>query len=143
MSRATVRRPQAVAVAVLQRLAQVVKTGCRGRPRWTADVPTENRWPPTGDRRTVDPMSGQDVVDRFVQDGRLVIMPTKRAKRLLVLAHIAESFEPGHTYSETEVNEILLSVHGDYAALRRYLVDDEFLDRDGGVYWRPRAGRPR
>jgi hypothetical protein len=28
------------------------------------------------------------------------------------------------------------SPHDAYAALRRYLVDDGFLARDGGVYWR-------
>jgi hypothetical protein len=81
-------------------------------------------------------MTDQDVVDRFVQDGRLVIMPTKRSKRLLVLDHLAQCFEPGRTYLETEVNEVLRRFHADYAALRRYLVDEMFLSRDGGVYWR-------
>jgi hypothetical protein len=81
-------------------------------------------------------MSSQDVVGRFVQDGRLAIMPTKRAKRLLVLDHIALSFEPGRSYPEAEVNEILLGFHDDYAALRRYLVDELFLTRDAGVYRR-------
>jgi hypothetical protein len=88
------------------------------------------------DRRTVAAMADQDVVDRFVQDGRLVIMPTKRAKRLLVLDHLAQSFEPGRTYPEAEVNEVLRRFHEDYAALRRYLVDEMFLTRDGGDYRR-------
>ena len=80
--------------------------------------------------------SDSAVVGRFIQDGRLVIMPSKRAKLLLVLDHLAQDFEPGRTYQETEVNGMLLGYHDDYAALRRYLVDEGFLTREGGVYWR-------
>ena len=77
-----------------------------------------------------------DLVGRFVQDGRLVIMPTKRSKLIAVLDHIAQEFELGQTYPEAQVNEILEGYHDDYAALRRYLVDEGFMTRDGGVYWR-------
>lgn len=69
-------------------------------------------------------------------DGRLHTIPTKHAKLLVVLDHIAQSFEPGKTYPEAEVNAIIERFHPDYAALRRYLVDEGFLSRDGGVYWR-------
>jgi hypothetical protein len=75
-------------------------------------------------------------VARFVKNGRLVIMPSKRSKWLPVLDHIAQEFEPGRTYPESEVNEVLLRYNDDYAALRRYLVDEGFMTRDGGVYWR-------
>jgi hypothetical protein len=79
---------------------------------------------------------GSTVVGRFVQDGRLVIMPTKRSKRLAVLDHLAQSFEPGRTYGEAEVNAVLNGFHEDHAALRRYLVDEGFLSREAGSYWR-------
>ena len=69
-------------------------------------------------------------------DGRLHTIPSKRAKRLIVLDHIAQSFEPGRTYQEQEVNAIVERFHPDYAALRRYLVDDQFLTREDNVYWR-------
>ncbi|WP_157551244.1 DUF2087 domain-containing protein [Nocardioides jensenii] len=69
-------------------------------------------------------------------DGRLHTIPSKRAKLLVVLDHLAQSFELGQTYPETEVNRILRGFHPDVAALRRYLVDDQFLTRDGGIYWR-------
>jgi hypothetical protein len=78
----------------------------------------------------------EEVLGRFVQDGRLVLMPTRRSKRLIVLDHIAQSFEPGRTYPEYQVNRVLFAFHDDYAALRRYLVDEHFLTRDGNVYWR-------
>jgi len=80
--------------------------------------------------------SNDAVVGRFIKDGRLVIVPSKRAKLRLVLDRIAQDFEPGRNYPETEVNELLERYHDDYAALRRYLVDEGFLSREGGVYWR-------
>jgi hypothetical protein len=69
-------------------------------------------------------------------DGTLHTIPTKRAKRLVVLDHLAKAFEPGRRYTEAEVNQVLERVHPDYAALRRYLVDEQFLAREEGVYWR-------
>ena len=77
-----------------------------------------------------------ELVGRFIKDGRLVIMPSKRAKLLPVLDHLAQEFEPGRTYPEPEVNDLLEAFHDDYAALRRYLVDEGFLSREAGVYWR-------
>ena len=78
----------------------------------------------------------QRVVARFVVDGRLVQVPTRRSKRLLVLDHLAQRFEPGRTYPESEVNQVLGAFHDDYAALRRYLVEEGFLTREANVYWR-------
>jgi hypothetical protein len=72
----------------------------------------------------------------FDPDGRLVTVPAKRRKRLVVLDHLAQRFEPGERYSETEVNNRLREANDDVAALRRYLVDEGFLSREAGVYWR-------
>ena len=77
-----------------------------------------------------------ELVARFIKNGRLVIMPSKRSNLLPVLDHIAQEFEPGRTYPEPEVNEVLERYNDDYAALRRYLVDEGFMAREGGVYWR-------
>ncbi len=77
-----------------------------------------------------------ELVGRFIKNGRLVIWPSKRSKLLPVLDHIAQEFEPGQTYAEAEVNEVLSRYNVDYAALRRYLVDEAFLSRDAGIYWR-------
>ena len=77
-----------------------------------------------------------ELVGRFIKDGRLAIMPSKRAKLLPVLDHIAQEFEPGQSYPEREVNDVLQRYHDDFAALRRYLVDEGFLSREAGVYRR-------
>jgi hypothetical protein len=76
------------------------------------------------------------VLRAFVRDGRLTSIPSSWGKRRIVLEWLAQRFEPGRRYSETLVNLSLAQVHPDTAALRRYLVDDGFLSRDHGEYWR-------
>ncbi|MCP5026352.1 MAG: DUF2087 domain-containing protein [Actinomycetia bacterium] len=76
------------------------------------------------------------VLDSLMVDGRLVRIPTKRSTRLVLLDHLAQRFEPGRRYSEREVNASLAAVHEDTAALRRYLVDEQLMDRADGEYWR-------
>ena len=62
-------------------------------------------------------------------DGDLRRIPTKLRKRIVVLNHVAQRFEPGRTWTELEVNAVLRDFHPDVAALRRHLVDEGFLDR--------------
>jgi hypothetical protein len=76
------------------------------------------------------------VLRAFFRDGRLVEIPVKASKRRIVLERIAIEFEPGVRYDEGEVNAIVGAFHTDHAALRRSLVDEGFLDREGGEYWR-------
>ena len=76
------------------------------------------------------------VFDAFVRDGRLLAIPTTRSKRLVILDRLAQEFELGRRYSEQMVNLMLGKWHADTAALRRYLVDEGFLDRADGQYWR-------
>jgi hypothetical protein len=72
----------------------------------------------------------------FVRDGRLVALPRKHRVRLVLLDLLAQEFEPGRHYAESEVDDLLRTVYPDHATLRRYLVDEDFLDRDHGDYWR-------
>ncbi len=79
----------------------------------------------------------QRVLQNFLtEDGRLRTIPSKQSKLMVVLDHLSQSFEPGRTYPESEVNEILSAFHPDYAALRRYLVENGFMTREDGFYWR-------
>ena len=71
-----------------------------------------------------------------MKDGRIVTMPAKRSKRLVVLDYAAALFEIGVHYAELEVNSRLRAIFDDYVALRRYLVDEGFLARANGEYWR-------
>ncbi len=76
------------------------------------------------------------VLRNFVSDGRLRQIPASKGKRLVVLDWLAGRFEPGKIYPERDVNLVLGLVHSDVAALRRYLVDEQFLERRDGFYWR-------
>ncbi|HYF77984.1 MAG TPA: DUF2087 domain-containing protein [Symbiobacteriaceae bacterium] len=84
--------------------------------------------------RTLDP---EKVVRNFLDtEGRLKQIPVKQAKLQIVLAHLAEQFEPNRRYPESEVNEVLKRFHEDFCTLRRNLVDYRLLDRANGEYWR-------
>ena len=76
------------------------------------------------------------VLSRFFSGDRLVEIPGSHAKRRIVMERLAMEFEPGLRYQEPEVNFALQMWHPDYAALRRYLVDEGFMDRADGAYWR-------
>ena len=82
------------------------------------------------------PAEARKVLTAFVQDGRLTSIPSSHGKRLVILDWLAQLFEPGRRYSEQMVNLLLGQRHADTAALRRYLVDEEFLTREDGIYWR-------
>ncbi len=76
------------------------------------------------------------MLGRFFSGGRLVEIPSSAQKRRLVLEKIAQEFEPGERYAEHEVNFKIQLIHADYAAIRRYMVEEGFMDRADGAYWR-------
>ena len=77
-----------------------------------------------------------EVLARFFTGDRLRELPAQRSKRLVVLERLALEFEPGVRYDEREVNALLRRFHPDHATLRRQLVDEGYLDRSAGEYWR-------
>lgn len=83
-------------------------------------------------------MDEDAVLRAFMKDGRLRSIPARHGKRRVILDVIAQDFEPGRRYTEKQVNLILGKRFADTAALRRYLVDDGFMEREGGAgrYWR-------
>lgn len=79
---------------------------------------------------------------RFIRNGKLTRLPEARPKRLLVLDYIARWFDPGVYYPERLVNAILRRFSPDTATLRRFLVDEGFLDRKASKYWRTGGSVP-
>lgn len=83
------------------------------------------------------PEEQRKVLRAFMPDGkRLASIPASHTKRVVILDYIARRFDPGRTYPEKQVNAMLAEVHDDFATLRRGLVDEEFLERRDGFYWR-------
>ncbi|UQZ86805.1 hypothetical protein SK3146_06098 [Paenibacillus konkukensis] len=70
-------------------------------------------------------------------DGPLARFPSKEKRKFMVLCHLIGRFDRGRTYSEKEVNEVLLAAYHDYVTLRRYLIEYGFMEResDGSAYW--------
>jgi hypothetical protein len=75
-------------------------------------------------------------IRQFFHGKRLESLPAKRARYLEVLAVLANDFAPDTDYPESEVNDLLSRRHGDFATLRRDLVDFGFMTRASGIYRR-------
>ncbi len=72
----------------------------------------------------------------FVRDGRLTSLPRREAFLAAACGFLAERFERGRDYAESDVNEILRGDAPDPATLRRLLVDRGLLTRSAGRYRR-------
>lgn len=77
---------------------------------------------------------------RYLYRNRLVAMPPAPWAVTVFLELIAEDFQLGEVYSEREVNTLLYGWYGDWALLRRLLIDHGYLQRDHGRYWRVPRG---
>ncbi len=78
----------------------------------------------------------QKVIDAFFEYGRLRAIPVQRKKKLICYELIAERFVPGRVYSEKELDEIILPIHEDYCTIRRDMIGEGILRRDGNTYVR-------
>ena len=79
----------------------------------------------------------EQVVFAFVKDDRLVSIPARHKKRLVILRYLVERcFPDDRAYPEKEVNQRLALFHPDAAALRRSMVDEGLLTRVAGEYRR-------
>ena len=48
---------------------------------------------------------------------------------------IIKDFEFGRTYDEKEVNEMIQKYHDDYCTLRREMICEHLMKREGSVYY--------
>jgi hypothetical protein len=91
---------------------------------------------PPSTEHSAEPPAIRKVLDAFVHGGRITAMPASAAKRRTLLDWLARRFEPGRRYAEVDVTAMLDGHAEDAVTLRRYLIDESFLDRSGGEYWR-------
>ena len=76
------------------------------------------------------------VLRDFFEGTRLKEIPASRKKRAVILRWLANQFEPEVNYREAQVNEIIQRHHPDASSLRRELIAEKLMQREGGVYWR-------
>ena len=74
------------------------------------------------------------VIETFFEYGRLKAIPAQRKKERICLEEIAKALEPGRIYTEPELNDVLQGFHEDYCTLRRDMISEGLLKRDGGRY---------
>ena len=80
------------------------------------------------------------VLETFFRHGVLEKLPAQHKKRLIVLERFAGSFEPEHRYTEQEVTGLITPLYDDYCTIRRLLVDEGLIRREGSSYWREKTG---
>lgn len=76
------------------------------------------------------------VLESFFQQGRLEKLPTQYKKRFIVLEQFAVRFELERRYSEQEVTGLIMPLFDDYCTIRRLLIEENLIRRDGSTYWR-------
>jgi hypothetical protein len=135
--------------------ARMDRVGELGRALAALDAEAEGRpaapggeWPHDGEpladtlaRLSLTPEDAK-VLRSYLVDGRLATIPAQGKKRQVILRFLLERvFTEDRAYPEKEVNQRLALFHADVAALRRYLVDEWYVDREAGLYTR-RTPRP-
>ena len=76
------------------------------------------------------------VLETFFRHDRLEKLPAQQKKRLIVLEKFVGRFEPERRYSEQEVTGLIIPLFDDYCTVRRLLVDEGMIRREGATYWR-------
>jgi hypothetical protein len=93
-------------------------------------------------------ISADEFKERLVQlclGSRSAMLPRRQRDRQIILKSVALCFQEARTYTEQQVNDVLINwmdtigsvFETDHAALRRYLIDERYLDRsDTGESYR-------
>lgn len=78
----------------------------------------------------------EKVIKAFFEYGKLKAIPSQRKKERICLEEIAKNFEIGKEYDEIEVNQIIENYYEDYCTLRRDMISEKIMNRDGRTYTR-------
>jgi hypothetical protein len=102
-----------------------------------AGGPRQPPQPLTGPAGEELPHDVAKVLGAFFRHGRLVTIPARERKRLVVLRYLRDRvFTEDREYPEAEVNQRLALFYRDVAALRRSMVDTGLVTRSAGEYRR-------
>ena len=83
----------------------------------------------------------RSVTSAFFEEGKLVGIPAKHSKRMVVLEKLLRDFTRKETYHEREVNQILKNYHDDVATIRREFIMNSYMTRADGYYRLTEKGR--
>lgn len=74
------------------------------------------------------------VINSFMEYGRLKAIPMQRKKERIILEEIAKDIQEGIPYSEKEITNIITKYHEDYCTIRRDMISEGILERQGSTY---------
>ena len=78
----------------------------------------------------------EKVIKAFFEYGKLKSIPSQRKKERICLEEIAKNFELGKEYEEVEVNSVIENFYEDYCTLRRDMISEFIMKREGTKYTR-------
>lgn len=109
---------------------------------WRVEEDAIQQWlEKISNKTNMDPK--QKILNNFIKNGRLTQMPAQRKKKIPVLEFLLEKFEANRTYTEAEVNEIILQYYDDFCTVRREFIIEGMMSRKDGVYHRNSFYMPR
>jgi hypothetical protein len=76
------------------------------------------------------------VLEHFLDGERIIRLPARWKKRMVILRWLVEKFELDRRYTQAELNGILARHHPDVAAIRREFIVYGLMDRERSIYWR-------
>lgn len=76
----------------------------------------------------------EKVIKSFFVYGKLKNIPAQQKKKRIILEEIVKSFKEEVQYTEREVNIIIADFHDDFCTLRRDMISEGLLHRDGSIY---------
>jgi hypothetical protein len=89
------------------------------------------------ERYVITQQDKENTIKNYIKKDKITNIPRSEKKKIIILQYVVLKFQRNERYTEKEVNEIISSMHDDFAALRRYLIVYGFMARenDGSVYW--------
>jgi len=83
------------------------------------------------------------VLANFLDGERIVRLPARWKKRMVILRWVVEKFERDREYPQAELNRILARHHPDTATIRREFIVYGLMDRKDSVYRRTNREDPK
>ena len=89
------------------------------------------------ERYSVTEQEKENIIKNHIKNDKIINIPRAEKKKIIILQYLLQKFQRNRRYTEKEVNEIISSMHEDFATLRRYLIEYGFMDREdnGSTYW--------
>ena len=76
----------------------------------------------------------EKVIKTFFEYGKLKSIPAQRKKQRICVEEISKAFTAGKEYDEKEVNEIIMQYHEDFCTIRRDMISEQIMEREGSTY---------